>query len=763
MGDKISQLPAAVSVDGTELVPIVQGGATKSVTGAILRNPTGSAGGDLAGSYPNPTLTAVTTAQSNVGSQSAIPVLTVDAKGRVVALSTVSNPALTTVQIAGLSTAAGAALATAGAVGLSTFAARADHQHARPTAAEVGALGATAAAGGDLAGNFPNPVLASITTAQSNVGSSTVIPIISTDAKGRVTALSSVQFSALTTVQIAGLSTVAPATLATSAVVGLSQFAARADHQHVFPNAAQVGALGATAAASGDLVGNYPNPALATITTAQSNVGSSTVVPVLSIDAKGRVTALGSAPISGSAGGTVTSITAGTGLSGGTITGSGTIDITAVTTAQSNVGSASQIPVLSINAQGQVTALSSVAASGGGAALSTNAPAALATAPFAGLSTEASRSDHQHLFPTAAQVGALGATESASGDLTGNYPGPTLATITTAQSNVGSSTQIPIISIDAKGRVIALSSVAGTGGVVLSTNAPAALSTTPLAGLSTEASRADHVHAIPRIISVSDTSDGIRVTQTGTGSAIRVEDETNPDTSPFVVTNTGNVGVGTDAPTAVNGTVSKVLSLAGANNLVFGFTNTALLRGGILEFNRTGRSPTIPYAQISAYTDNGDGGNLQFFTASTGANNAERLNISATGNVGIGVAIGSATQKLDVAGAVKANLFIDALVTATIATTYTVNVANGSTVSLTLTSATPATITLPTPVTGQSFDVFVKQPASGTPTTVAWSASPSIKWAGGNPPVITAVLGKADLISFKTDGTTWFGSYVQNF
>lgn len=358
MGDKISALPAATSVDGTELVPIVQGGATKKVTGLILRNPAGAAGGDLTGTYPNPTLASITTAQTAVGSGLVIPVLTVDAKGRVVNLTTVVNPALTTQQIAGLSTSA-------------------------------------------------------------------------------------------------------PAALAVSAVAGVSAFAARADHEHVFPTAAQVGALGATAVASGDLTGNYPNPSLAAITAAQSNVGSATSIPVISVDAKGRVTSLGSVPISSEAGGTVTSITAGDGLSGGTIIESGTIALADITTAQINIGSTSQIPVLSINAKGQVTALSSVAFSGG-ATLATTAPAALATTGVVGLSEFAARADHRHILPTASEVGALAATATAGGDLTGNYPSPTLAAITTAQSNVGSSSVIPVISIDAKGRVSSLTTAAAT-------------------------------------------------------------------------------------------------------------------------------------------------------------------------------------------------------------------------------------------------------------------------------------------------------------
>lgn len=56
------------------------------------------------------------------------------------------------------------------------------------------------------------------------------------------------------------------------------------------------GALGATAAAGGDLTGNYPNPTLATAGGgAAGPTGSTSVIPVVTVDAKGRVTALGSA------------------------------------------------------------------------------------------------------------------------------------------------------------------------------------------------------------------------------------------------------------------------------------------------------------------------------------------------------------------------------------------------------------------------------------------------------------------------------------
>jgi hypothetical protein len=52
------------------------------------------------------------------------------------------------------------------------------------------------------------------------------------------------------------------------------------------------------------------------------------------------------------------------------------------------------------------------------------------------------------------------------------------------------------------------------------------------------------------VISGSSSGDALRITQTGAGNALLVEDSTNPDSTPFVVDASGNVGIGTSSPGA---------------------------------------------------------------------------------------------------------------------------------------------------------------------------------------------------------------------
>lgn len=61
--------------------------------------------------------------------------------------------------------------------------------------------------------------------------------------------------------------------------------------------------------------------------------------------------------------------------------------------------------------------------------------------------------------------------------------------------------------------------------------------------------RLDTLEAVNRrVIEVNDTVAGLRITQNGTGNALLVEDSTNPDTTPFVVDQFGQLGMGTTAP-----------------------------------------------------------------------------------------------------------------------------------------------------------------------------------------------------------------------
>jgi hypothetical protein len=81
-------------------------------------------------------------------------------------------------------------------------------------------------------------------------------------------------------------------------------------------------------------------------------------VPVITTNIYGQITALTTEAIAVSGTGTVTSITAGTGLTGGTITTDGIIALeTAGPGVLTNVGSSAAVPVISVDAYGRISAL----------------------------------------------------------------------------------------------------------------------------------------------------------------------------------------------------------------------------------------------------------------------------------------------------------------------------------------------------------------------------------------------------------------------
>jgi len=71
-----------------------------------------------------------------------------------------------------------------------------------------------------------------------------------------------------------------------------------------------------------------------------------------------------------------------------------------------------------------------------------------------------------------------------------------------------------------------------------------------------QAAQSGDTYVVPRdiainataIISANSATDALRITQTGAGNAILVEDSANPDSTPFVVTAAGDVGIGTSSP-----------------------------------------------------------------------------------------------------------------------------------------------------------------------------------------------------------------------
>jgi len=164
---------------------------------------------------------------------------------------------------------------------------------------------------------------------------------------------------------------------------------------------------------------------------------------------------------------------------------------------------------------------------------------------------------------------------------------------------------------------------------------------------------AGDTYSVPRemAISVNTATDALRITQTGAGNALLVEDSANPDSSPFVVTAAGDVGIGTTAPAVTLDVVG--LYIQNGNSRTNATTKTGSYR---VPHRNNATNPMNVIAGLSSaslnevYIGGNDTNfagvaatNIRFFTAANNSTESgtERMRLDGSGRLGLNTTPGT--------------------------------------------------------------------------------------------------------------------------
>ena len=506
-------------VGAATTVPIVtidQDGRVTGLTSTTISGvaPAGPAGGDLTGTYPNPSLASSGVAAGTYGSPTMVARVTVDTKGRVTnAASLLIEPSTSgasditvggTIDVMNLQIAANTVGAselssttvTPGVYGTSMqvpqFAVDADGRITSVVNTTISGVLPGGSAGGDLTGTYPNPAIAS--TAGEHISTA-----INASASTRITAakISQAVDAVASDIDATGdLNALvldikpgvvgAPELASTAVTLGtygsatqVAQFTVDADGRLTSASNVTISGVSPGGAAGGDLTGTYPNPSLIATGVVAGIYGNTSSVPQITVDAKGRVLGLANVGI----------VPATTSPSDVTVTGNintmnlqlgtdvvGPLELAPTTVGAGTYGTSTQIPQFTVDADGRLTSASNVTITGtspGGAAggdlTGTYPNPSIASTAGEHISTAINTSATTRISASkiSAATDAVSSDIDATGDLnalvldikTGVVGAPELASTAVAAGSYGTSSQVGQFTVDVDGRLTSAANV----------------------------------------------------------------------------------------------------------------------------------------------------------------------------------------------------------------------------------------------------------------------------------------------------------------